>query len=234
MAAARTLAAPGLTRGVVSPAGRQINYSLNARQNEQFRFVARAGSIGSPLRPLLRVMDLQHHVLAESLPGEDGEVMWIARDDGEHLLAVTDARGEGGPTYAFQLEAGTPQARFSGWLESDALRLQPGEAAACELQVLRPASSEAVLLVSATGLPQGVTADPAQAALGSERIRLTLTASAEAKPFNGPFRVMLMTTMEAPPRVEFARFRLRPRHTDAGVLLVPDCEEPWLTVLPAQ
>jgi hypothetical protein len=232
MTAARTLAVPGLTRGVISPTGRQIDYSFTARQYERFRFVARAGSIGSPLTPLLRVMDLQRNVLAESPPAEDGEIVWTARDDAEHLLGVTDARGEGGPTYSFQLEVAMPRSQFAGLLEPDAVRLKPGGTAACALRILRPGTSDTVFHISATHLPEGVTADPVLAAAEVDRVQLSLTADAKAKPFNGPFRVLIMTTAEIPPRTEFARFRLRPRHTDAARLLIPDSDQPWLTVLP--
>ncbi len=234
MTRARTLAMPGQTRGVISPEGRVIHYSFSAQQNEQFRFVAKAGSIGSPLAPVVRVLDLDRGVLAESLPGTDADLVWIAPGDGEHLLAVTDADGRGGTTYAFQLEVEEPQAHFSAVVEDHAFQLRPGGSCVCDVRVLRPASSDIVARVSAIDLPDGVTAGSAHAAAGLDRVRLVLSATAAAKPSNGPFRIMVMTAGETPPRVEFARFALEPRHTDGSALAVRDCNQPWLTVRPAE
>jgi len=232
LTAARTLAVPGLTRGVLSPAGREINYSFLTRQNEQFRFLVRGESIGSPLQPLLRLMDLDRRVLAESLSGGDAELVWTARDDAEHLLAVTDARGEGGPTYAFQIEVSPPAGQFSGRLEHDRFCLRRGESIPCPVRILCPPSFRAALLVSAVGLPAGVTAAPESVPSGTDQVRLTLRASRTAEPFNGPFQVMLMTSTESPPRIRFARFRLEPRHAGEAQLLVEESDQPWLTVLP--
>ncbi|HOY57472.1 MAG TPA: hypothetical protein PK640_04950 [Verrucomicrobiota bacterium] len=234
MTSARTLAIPGQTRGVISPEGRVIHYSFSAHQNEQFRFVARAGSIGSPLAPVVRVLDLDRTVLAESLPGADAEVVWIAPSDGEHLLAVTDADGRGGATYAFQFEVEEPRAHFSAVLEGHAFQLRAGGSCVCDVRVLRPVSSDIVARVSAIDLPDGVTAGSVHAAAGLDRVRLVLSAAAAAKPSNSPFRIMVMTTGETPPRVEFARFPLDPRHTDGSGLAVRDCNQPWLTVRPAE
>jgi len=230
MTSARTLAIPGQTRGVISPEGRVIHYSFSAHQNEQFRFLAKAGSIGSPLAPVVRVLDLDRTVLAESLPGTDAEMVWIAPSDGEHLLAVTDADGRGGTIYAFQLEVEEPQAHFSAVLEDHAFQLRPGGSCVCDVRVLRPVSSDTVVRVSAIDLPDGVTAGSVHGAAGLDRVRLVLSAGAAAKPSSGPFRIMVMTTGETPPRVEFARFALEPRHTDGRTLAVRDCDQPWLTV----
>mgnify|MGYP000916194501 CR=1 FL=1 len=232
MTAARTLAIPGQTRGVVSPRGREIHYSFTARHNEQFHFVVRAGSVGSPLAPVLRVLDLERHVLAESLPGPDAELGWIAPNDGEHLLAVTDARGEGGPTHAFQLEVEKPQAHFGAMLDNDAFRLRPGESCICEVRVLRVPGSDMVLRVSALGLPEGVTAEPVHVPPELDQARMVMSARTNARPANGPFQVLVMTTTEVPPRFQVARFPLRARHTDGSALPIKSSDWPWLTVLP--
>ena len=234
MTSARTLAIAGQTRGVISPEGRVIHYSFMAHQNEQFRFVAKAGSIGSPLAPVVRVLAPARTVLAESLPGADAELVWIAPSDGEHLLAVTDAEGRGGTTYAFQLEVEEPRAHFSAVLEDHAFQLRPGGSCVCDVRVLRPVSSDIVVSVSAIDLADGVTAGSVHAAAGLDRVRLVLSAAAAAKPSNSPFRIMVMTTGETPPRIEFARFSLEPRHTDGSALAVRDCNQPWLTVRTAE
>ena len=139
MTSARTLAIAGQTRGVISPEGRVIHYSFMAHQNEQFRFVAKAGSIGSPLAPVVRVLAPDRTVLAESLPGADAELVWIAPSDGEHLLAVTDAEGRGRTTYAFGSKS-RPRAHFSAVLE-DRLRPRPGGSCVCDVRVLRVSST---------------------------------------------------------------------------------------------
>lgn len=228
----QSLMIPSETRGRVPLPGSNMTYSFYASKNQEFRFLAKAASVGSPLTPVLRVLDWARTPMAESLPAPDADLGWLAQENGDYLLQVSDAQGRGGQIYWFQLEVGTPRARFSAALERDAFRLQRGEACECVVRIARSAGVEGVLQVSALGLPAGVTAVAVHAAPDADQVRLTLSAEPGARPANGPFRITVMSTVEAPPRIEYARFPVRPRHAAPGELLLRDSDQPWLTVLP--
>lgn len=233
LSSSRTLMIPSLTRGVVTPEGRAIRYSFTARASEHYTFTARAGSLGSPLAPILRLFGPAQQVLAESAPGEDAELSWMARRDGEYELVVSDAAGKGGPLFAFQLAVERPRAHFAGRLAAHAVRLAPGTQQVFRVRLIRPPQAEGLLLVLAVDLPAGVEALPAHAPPELDEVALVLSAAPEARPANQPFRVLLMTTGETPVRTELARFEVPAREVPADALLLQESDQPWLTVLPA-
>ncbi|HNU51177.1 MAG TPA: hypothetical protein PKJ98_09810 [Verrucomicrobiota bacterium] len=230
---ARTLMVPSLTRAVVTPPGREILYEFQARQSEQYRFVARVGSIGSPLQPVLRVLDAARQPLAEASPAPDPVLTWIAPSTDMYYLLLTDRRGEGGPLHTCQIEVDRPRNTFQTRLPAHAFRVMPGETRRLTVTVLRPPGSEDFLTLTAMGLPEGVSAAPVQVPPEEVIVPLEFVASQNARPDNRPFRVLCTRTTDVPPAFATARFSLEPRHAQPAQLLVRESDQPWLTVLPA-
>ena len=223
---------PSETRGRVSLAGTNMAYSFHAARNQEFRFVARAGSVGSGLAPVLRVTDLAGNQFAAVVAPSDAELTWLAPSEGDYLLNVSDAQGRGGRMFTFQLEVSAPVSRFSATLEEDHFALRPGESVDCRVRIHRAPGVIGVLQVSAHGLPAGVTAEPVHGSQDHEHVTLRLRAEPGARPANGPFRIAVLSTADVPPRVEFARFTLPARYASADELLLRDSDQPWCTVLP--
>lgn len=229
----RTLMVPSLTRAVVTPPGREILYEFEAHQSEQYRFVARAGSIGSPLQPVLRVLDTARQTLAEASPDPDPLLTWMAPSSGVYYLLLTDQGGKGGPLHACQIEVDRPRNVFQTRLSTHAFRVTPGNSLRIPVTILRPPGAEDFLTLTVVGLPEGVSVTPRQAPPGEVQVHLELVATGDARPANRPFRVLCTRTTEAPPTFDIARFSLEPRHAQPAQLLIREANQPWVTVLPA-
>lgn len=228
----KTLVMPSTFQGVVTPPGRQVLYRFNAGLGERFTFRVNAGSVGSPLEPLLSILNTERSVVAESLPAPDAELVWMAPVAGEYILGVSDRRGKGGPIFAYQLEVGKPKAHFTAGLSDHAFRVKPGQTVEVPVTIVRPSYSDAVLTVSVLGLPPGVRATLMHAPPDLEQVKVRISADADAGPANAPFRVVVMTTAEVPPQSEVARFTVPRQHAGPGELLINDSDQAWLTVLP--
>ncbi len=232
MVAVRTLMMPGLTRGVVAPAGRQINYGFDARAQERFSFRVLASSIGSPLAPVLRILNADMSQIAEAPPGGDVGLVWVAPEAGSYIVAVSDAEGGGGPLCAFQLEAAAPEPFFRATVSAHAFRLAPGASIPVSVGLVKPAGSGIVLQLAAAGLPNGVSTVPQTASPDTGEVRLVLIADENAAPANVAFRLSVLDVGAVPPRLDFAKAALKGRHAPTGALLINETDQLWLTVAP--
>lgn len=223
---------PSETRGRVSLSGTNMPYVFHASRNQEFHFLARAGSVGSGLAPVLRVTDTAGTVYATAVSPSDAELTWLSPAEGDYLLNVSDAQGRGGSMFTFQLEVTAPISRFSATIEIDHVALRPGESVDCPVRIHRAPGVIGVLQVSAQGLPAGVTAEPVHGSQDQEIVTLRLRAEPGASPANGPFRVAVLSTADVPPRLEFARFTVPARYVTTDELLLRDSDQPWCTVLP--
>jgi hypothetical protein len=224
------LTIPGTSRAYVSPPGRELYYTFDARRGERFQFLVRAGSIGSPLVPRLRVLDPNRTPQAEAPPAGDATLAWTATADGTFLLAIADATGRGGPGFTCQLVTEKPKAHFFARLDQDTVVLEPGQTRELLVHIDRPPSATALLSVTAIDLPQGVNVIPAHLPRGATEVRLTFQADPDAHPTNAPFRVLVLDPAGSPALAETARFPLLGRHTPPGGLLINDSDLVWVTV----
>jgi len=230
MVAVRTLMIPSVTRGVISPAGRHIHYGFESRGQERFNFRVRAASVGSPLSPVLRILDAEMQPLAEAVPGGDAELVWVSPAEGHYIATVSDAQANGSPVHAFQLEVGVPQPFYRAAAPSHTYRLERGATTTVTVELSRPSASRSVLQVAAVGLPKGVRALPQTAEPGATAVQLELQADADAAPANQSFLVSVVNVGAVPPEIDFARAPLRGRYAPPGRLLINETEHLWLTV----
>lgn len=230
MVAVRTLMVPSVTRGVISPAGRNIYYGFETRGQERFGFKVRAASIGSPLVPTLRILDSAMQPIVEALPGSDAELVWVSPAEGNYIVAVSDAQGNGGPVYSFQLEVDVPKPFFRATVSRHTYRLKPGGTTTVAVGLSRPATATSILHVSAVGLPDGVSVVPQTAEPGVTEVKLELRVDGSVAPANRPFFVNVVNVGSVPPEVDSARAPIKGRHAPAGKLLINETEHIWLTV----
>lgn len=232
MVAVRTLMIPSVTRGVIAPAGRQINYGFETRGQERFRFRVIAKSIDSPLQPLLRVLDNDMTVLAEAAPAGDAELVWVSPGPGSYIVAVSDVEENGGPLYSFQLEVASPEPFFRATVEAHSYRLKPGESIPVVVNLKRPSASDSILQVSALSLPHGISCVPQTAEPGVDKVTLQLRADSTAAPANRPFVVSVVDVRSVPPQFDHAVAPLVGRYAPLGRLLINETDQLWLTVAP--
>lgn len=227
-----TAALPGMFTGFISPTGDEDRFGFLATREEVYRFAARAGSLESPLAPVLRVLDGAGNILAASAPSPDPALEWVAPADGAYTLVIADARGEGGPDFRYELETFAPEPRLLAEVDEHTFRLRPGESVSFEVRLQRPETHRGVVTVMATGLPGDVTGAGGVIAPDGATVRLHLTAAPNARPSNQPFRVVLVDPAVVPPRVLIAQAPLRGRFAPPGTLLRNETDALWLTVLP--
>lgn len=232
MVAVRTLMIPSVTRGVIAPAGRQINYGFETRGQERFRFRVIAKSIDSPLQPRLRVLDSDMNVLAEAEPAGDAELVWVSPGAGNYIVAVSDMEENGGPLYSFQLEVASPEPFFRATVEAHSYRLKPGESRPVVVNLKRPAAATSILQVSALSLPDGISCVPQTAEPDADRVTLQLKADPTAQPANRPFVLSVVDVRSVPPQLGYATAPLVGRYAPPGKLLINETDQLWLTVAP--
>ncbi|MCX8107773.1 MAG: hypothetical protein N3G20_03105 [Verrucomicrobiae bacterium] len=230
MVAARTLMIPSVTRGVIAPAGRQINYGFESRGVERFRFQVRAESIGSPLRPRLRILDSEMNVLAESMPGGDTDLVWVSPAAGGYIAAITDADGNGGPLFSFQLEVQNPEPYFRASVQEHSYHTSPGDTVKIVVSLSRPSNSAGVLQLAPVGLPNGCSCTPQTAEPSTQEVTLELKVKHDAPPSSQPFVLSVVDVTSVPPRVGYAVAPVIGRHAPRGKLLVNETDQLWLTV----
>jgi len=223
---------PSVTRGVIAPAGRQINYGFETRGQERFRFRVIAKSIDSPLQPRLRVLDNDMTVLAEAAPAGDAELVWVSPGPGSYIVAVSDVEEKGGPLYSFQLEVASPEPFFRATVEAHSYRLKPGESIPVVVNLKRPSASDSILQVSALSLPDGISCVPQTAEPGVDKVTLQLSADSTAGPANRPFVVSVVDVRSVPPQFDHAVAPLAGRYAPLGRLLINETDQLWLTVAP--
>jgi hypothetical protein len=229
---AQQVAFPSTIHGHIDPPGEQDRYVFAARQGQQFPLALQAASLGSPLAAVLKVLDEAGNALIESAPAADPQLNWTAPADGDYTLVIADAYSRGGPAYAYQLELGPPRLHVAATVSAHAFRLQPGATVEVPVTVTRPKRIQNLLLLVVLDLPEGVTAGPGLVPPEGGEVRILLTASAEARPANQPFRIVLTSPdpMVTPGNTALAGWP--PRYAAPGQLLTNQTDQIWLTVPP--
>lgn len=230
-----TIQLPASFTGFISPIGDEDRFTFQAHADEIHRFLLRAASLGSPLTPVLRVLDESRRVLTDATGDLDTDLSldWLAPWDGNFTVSVGDARGGGGPDHHYQLEIFAPEPYLAAEVAGHTWRLRPGEQVTVTLKLRRPATHRRVLTATTSALPPGVTATTGLVTPDGDTAKIRLDVGPDAAPANQPFQITLLDVSAIPPRFFTARAPLRGRHAPPGALLLNDTDTLWLTVLPS-
>jgi hypothetical protein len=110
-ASSQPLTRPGAVDGACEEL-RSDFYRVTAKKGERFAIEVVARRLGSPLDPLLRLLDAQGRELManDDAPGLDGDARIDCRcpKTGEYVLEVRDTRHAGGPRHHYRLRLGEP------------------------------------------------------------------------------------------------------------------------------
>jgi hypothetical protein len=186
--------------GRISEPGEVDRYLVSVKKGESIRIRVRAAELGSWLDSVITVRDDKGNSLAENddpvdnqqQPGQvifnqatgnsdtDSRLIFEPKEDGQVAIEITDRYGDGGPEYAYRLEASTSAADFTiAFLFAGnqaqqrapgrrarntpasvgALNLRPGSSTPLNFQVTSEGKTGPIE-VRAEGLPPGVTAAP--------------------------------------------------------------------------
>lgn len=185
--------APAAITGTIAKPGEEDTYTFRATKGARLAINARSLAPTYALDPALRVTD----AAGKQLAADDGagtgsaKAEWAAPADGEYRVTVGDLFQKGGPELHYRLDVRPVTPSVSATVPADSMALAPGKSATVKVTIARKNGHMEKLAVSAVGLPEGVTAAPVAVPDKAGDVTLTIAAAADAKPANGPFRVVL-------------------------------------------
>ncbi|QDV37497.1 PPC domain-containing protein [Tautonia plasticadhaerens] len=226
---AEPIPAPSILCGAIGEPGEVDDLPILAPADMPIRIRVPARSFGSPLDPVLRVLDSSGEELERSddagRSDRDPEVTVKAPADGLLRLQIRDLHGRGGPRFLYRVVAEEPAPDVSLSKGADHVELRPGTPLEVEVSVDRRGDFDRPITFEAEGLPPGVTLEPVVSEPkgdSSKKVKLRLSGP-EAAPWSGPIRLLGRAEGD-----EAAR------PVQADRVGGPPTSELWLTVLPAE
>ncbi len=208
---------PFACNGRLAAAGDTDQFRFTARKDERLQIRAFAQALGSPLDLKLSVSRASEPARAERADDANDEqlglfdsgtvrekldpvLLFTAPADGEYLLTISESQGVTAPQNIYRIEATVPEAGFLTTLQPldrNTRLLRNAVSVARDNQVnatfsARPLpgttpSGEYVL--TASGLPEGVTLHSEPFTLPAARIPVLFTATGKAPPVIAPIRI---------------------------------------------
>ncbi|MCA8991048.1 MAG: PPC domain-containing protein [Planctomycetaceae bacterium] len=158
-----------------------IDYFVIAgKKDQQFRFIGMTREIGAPVDLSMRMLkaDKSALVAVDDAGTAEGTLAVKFPEDGTYYLEVKDLLKRGGPEFGYHISVTPQQPGFSLEAGTDAISLAAGNVAAVSVTVARIDYGGEITL-TATGLPQGVTATPTTIGPGVNTGVMTLEAAPE-------------------------------------------------------
>lgn len=204
-------------------------FLLSATKGEKLSLSVEARSVGSPLDPVLRLLDATGKVVGEnddaSRNAFDSQLAFTVPADGEYRVEVADRHGRGGERFVYLLTVALSEPDYTLSVAADAFTLAPGTPLEIPVTVTRTNGFEGEIEITAANLPEGVTAPPVKSLPKgdtSKTVKLVLTAE-EGTTASGLFALVGRSSGE--PALE--------RRADAPITgLSARTEHTWLTVAP--
>ena len=235
---ATELPIPSAVTGRLYPANDQDRYRLLIRPGDALVLRVRSASLGFSLDPWLRIEDSAGNELArnDDTIGADPMLEWTGQGTNPVFAVVGHVLHRADPHefYRLSVESASPTLELS--VPAHAFTIKAGETNEVKVAVKRLHGFAAKLVVSAEGLPQGITATPVEVSDQGSEAKLTWIASAGVQKFNGPLRIIAKPVSGGD--AIRARFSLISSGTDNGVpngfgkLLISSIDLLWLTVIP--
>ncbi len=157
------------------------HWAVVANKDETIEFGFLARSSGSPLDPLLVVLDPEGREVTRS----EASGSFTAPKPGRYELRVVDVfGGRGGPSFAYRLELKSPgetQADYQLALTRPSVTLTRGKPAELTVRVVRSGGFDAPIDVNVGPLPAGVSVDPVTIAPGKPEAKIIFKAAPKTR-----------------------------------------------------
>jgi hypothetical protein len=187
-AAAQELTAPVTVNGRFLAADQEDWYRFSAKKGEAFTITGEPFTRDSAALPSIALLGSGDGVLASASAASstDGTaaVYWSAPADGVYRLRLRDLQfgTRGGPEFIYRLTVRRARPDFSLRLGADCVNVVQAGKTEIDLQVRRSGGFAGPVDLVATGLPEGVTIEPARVPEGVSTLKLTVSAKADARP----------------------------------------------------
>lgn len=169
---------------------------LLLQQGEPVVIAVDSPRIDSPLAPRARLSDPDGKIVAEtpvSGPVRDLLIEYEPTQSGEHVLAISDRFGHGGPLFYYRLDVRPRRSNFALSLKADAATLTPGQPLEIPVAVSRVRGGDTAIgpiTVEAVDLPPGVACPPVVSEPdGDTAAEVVLKLESTGEPFSGPIRI---------------------------------------------
>ena len=161
-------------------------YRVKLAAGQVIEAVVDAGKLGSPMDPVVRILDANGGERArddDSGGGRDAKIVFTAPAAGEYLVEVTDAGNRIGDAFVYRLQLAPPRPDFAIDMVPDAPLIIAGGRTAAVVNVTRSHGYNAEIPLTFENLPAGVRiADGSVIPAGAGSVRVIFEAAADAKP----------------------------------------------------
>ncbi len=176
---AGAFALPAVINGRIDTPGDVDVWALSVRKNERIAFEFRARRPGSPLNPVLVVLDASGKEIHR---GEGRSEFTFPADGMYHLRIEAMFSGRGGPRFAYRLQVSRPPPPapdFSLELAQLECAVPRGGSAELTVNARRTGGFKGEIELTVDGLPTGVTAAATKITAGKNSAKVKLTAAKE-------------------------------------------------------
>lgn len=164
---ASAISVPAVLNGRIQEAGETDRWTICPKEDQHFDFKLWTARFGSPLDAVLTISDSDGNQLTQVASTPDNPIQpstTVTLSAGKnYAIEIKDCFDDrGGPQYAYRLRIGrppVPKKDFRLQLPSDALTVIRGTEAKVKVAVERVAGFAGEISLSATDLPEGVTAE---------------------------------------------------------------------------
>jgi hypothetical protein len=218
---------PAVLSGQLNQPKQQHEFTFRARKGQRLVFRSESRALGYAIDPVLTVVDAAGKQLGQNddtgRENREAELTFNAAEEGQYRLIVRDLHRQGGPRYVYRVWAGEPQPDFALKPSAESFTLAAGKTLDITVSVDRQGGFNEEIEISATGLPEGVSAEPVKSGGkgdSAKSVKLKLMAADNVKAA-GPIRILGRTAGDEPIQ-----------RTAAASLASPGAtmEDVWLTV----
>jgi hypothetical protein len=218
---------PATVCGAIDEPGDEDSFRFSAKKGEVLVIASESRSLGHPLDTVVTVFDKDGKSLGESDDAvrnkADSRLVFSVKADGDYTVRVRDLFEKGGWRFAYRLSIRPRQPSVKLTLKADVFKATPGTPLEIPVTIARNDGFKEEVTISVQDLPEGATVEPAKSeAKGdtSKAVKLILKTD-DAKPFNGPLRIVGQYGEGSSVSAEFDLTTFK-RST----------EDIWLTILP--
>ncbi|MEZ6123482.1 MAG: PPC domain-containing protein [Planctomycetaceae bacterium] len=215
--------------GVISAKGEIDEFSFDRKKDQKVLIRVSAAELGSQLDPVLTLIAPDGKILKEvddqNKDNVDAELDIALKSDGRYRLTIQDrfASGSWRHFYVLMMEESRPD--FDATVGDGEFVLSTDKDLEIPVTIIRLRGFQNKITVTATGLPEGVTAAPVVSEKegdSTKKVTLKITGTQKQPSWSGPIRIICQPESDLTPRTATLAVKdTRDRVNDL-----------WLTVLP--
>ncbi|HYG77983.1 MAG TPA: PA14 domain-containing protein [Planctomycetota bacterium] len=223
---ANTVTLPVILNGRINQSRDVDIYKFTPAKGQKLVFEVTSGRLGSPVDPLLTLLNAKGDILAQN--ETDGRLEFTFNDAAEYAISIADLHDREGANLVYRLAVQPPAAvppSFSVRFQPDRVRISRGSNTKIWAEVVRTNNYDGDVTIGFENLPKGITCEPvvfhnapapsgivvlsaaADADIGSFPVRLvasskhkdqSITRYGEAELNNRVVRQAFLTVMDKP------------------------------------